>query len=180
MDPNDVYLSGKTAQNQRIEPVEENNIVEYFPPENTETEVNLNEGTDLLKEDAPKKEITTASNPQKSVKNNEAPKITSVQTKPKVAQKQELKTPVLTIQPVNQTKPRWDVQIGGFKVKEGALALHNKAKTEGYDVYMIDSVKDGQPFYRVRVIGYETKESTAKLAVKLQAVGYPTYLVSVK
>ncbi|MGI6442300.1 MAG: hypothetical protein GXZ13_04555 [Synergistaceae bacterium] len=179
MDPNDVYLSGKSTQNQIFEPIEQKNTDDPLISVDTGTENEYIEDKDSIREDVP-----LVPEQQVEIKKIEQPQKTPVKSKakpqPKISPKQEIKAPVRTGQVTSQTKPRWDVQIGGFKVKASALALHNKAKTEGHTVYIVDSVKDGQPFYRVRVMGHETKENASKLAAKLQAVGYPTYLVSIK
>jgi len=74
---------------------------------------------------------------------------------------------------------RWDVQIGGFLSKKNAVELMEKARAQGYDVYMDESTMNQAPFYRVRVRGSENKEDVRKTSAKLQQDGYPVYLVEI-
>ncbi|MCE5202528.1 MAG: SPOR domain-containing protein [Synergistaceae bacterium] len=75
---------------------------------------------------------------------------------------------------------RWDVQIGGFSSKNNAQQIFEKAKEQGYDVYMIESVFNNAPFYKVRVKGANNKDDAQKISSKLQEKGYPVYLVEIK
>jgi len=74
---------------------------------------------------------------------------------------------------------RWDVQIGGFLSKKNAVELMEKARAQGYDVYMDESTMNQAPFYRVRVRGSENKEDARKTSAKLQQDGYPVYIVEI-
>jgi len=74
---------------------------------------------------------------------------------------------------------RWDVQIGGFLSKKNAVELMEKARSQGYDVYMDESTMNQAPFYRVRVRGSANKEDVRKASAKLQQDGYPVYLVGI-
>ena len=55
-----------------------------------------------------------------------------------------------------------------------------KARSDGYNVYIYESKRDDSPFYKVRARGPRTKEEAQALADKLTAGGYPVYLVPVK
>lgn len=90
----------------------------------------------------------------------------------------ERKTAVSADQPA--AVGRWDVQIGGFTAKDGAMQVLGKARGEGYDVYIYESKRDGAPFYKVRARGPKSQEEARKLADKLAGGGYPVYLVQIR
>ena len=90
----------------------------------------------------------------------------------------ERKTAVSADQPA--AGGRWDVQIGGFTAKDGAMQVLGKARGEGYDVYIYESKRDGAPFYKVRARGPKSQEDARKLADKLAGGGYPVYLVQIR
>lgn len=72
---------------------------------------------------------------------------------------------------------RWDIQIGGFSAKEGALETMKKARSEGYQVYITESVMNDKPFYKVRVKGSAEKSAAAKMSSEIASKGYPVYIV---
>ena len=77
-------------------------------------------------------------------------------------------------------KSRWDVQIGGFSTKEGAVETAVKAEKEKFPVYITESSLDGKPFYKVRVKGSSNKAESEVLAKKLADGGFPVYLIEIK
>lgn len=78
------------------------------------------------------------------------------------------------------SKSRWDVQIGGFSTKEGAVETAVKAEKEKFPVYITESSLDGKPFYKVRVKGSSNKAESEVLAKKLADGGFPVYLIEIK
>lgn len=72
---------------------------------------------------------------------------------------------------------RWDIQIGGFAAKEGAMETLKKARSEGYQVYITESVMNDKPFYKVRVKGSAEKSAAAKMSSEIATLGYPVYIV---
>lgn len=72
---------------------------------------------------------------------------------------------------------RFDVQIGSFASRENAQSLAQKAKGQGYDVYLSETVSNGKPFFRVRVKGAATRDAAQTLSQKLEGQGYPTLIV---
>lgn len=74
---------------------------------------------------------------------------------------------------------RFDVQIGAFTSKENALQLIQKARGQGYEVYVNEAVQDGSPYFRVRVKGPAERPAAQALSSKLQEQGYPVYIVPI-
>ena len=72
---------------------------------------------------------------------------------------------------------RFDVQIGGFAVKEGANTIFEKARALGYEVYISEGTLSDKPFYRVRVVGSSSQQDAIKLSEKLKKQGYPVYII---
>ena len=74
---------------------------------------------------------------------------------------------------------RYDVQIGAFTSSGNAAQLVQKARGQGYDVYISEGVQNGATYFRVRVKGSAQRAEAQDLSVKLQAQDYPVYIVPI-
>lgn len=72
------------------------------------------------------------------------------------------------------TKETYRVQIGVYKNKNSAIELFKKAKSLGYDAYV---VKVGS-LYKIQVGKFNNKNEANKLATKLDKVGFNTFLTT--
>jgi len=95
-------------------------------------------------------------------------------------QSSEIKTEQQTQANATDKVKRWDVQIGGFSDKKNAEQLMQKAKNEGYKVYINEGTANNAPYYRIRVQGSNDKEKTGNLSKELSNKGYPVYLVAIE
>lgn len=130
----------------------------------------------------PKKKTETVAKPQavKTKPTSPTPQSKEAAKNKESGAKKENTTKTETKPAVAGSLSRWDVQIGGFASKDGALLILKKARSEGNEAYISETKRDGAPFYRVRVIGPKTRADAQKLAAKLEQQGYPIYLVEIK
>ena len=143
-----------------------------------------------VKKTAVKKSAADTSDEVKKVLNSTAvsaeKKKVSAATETKMV-KREVTQTAATASEGNKTLPakaettaaagRWDIQIGGFAAKEGAMETLKKARSEGYQVYITESVMNDKPFYKVRVKGSAEKSAAAKMSSEIATLGYPVYIV---
>lgn len=80
-------------------------------------------------------------------------------------------------QSTSKQASKWLVQIGAFTKQEGAAALADQAKKEGYTATVSKTDSSGTMYHRVRIAGGNTREDAAKLATELEKKGYPVALV---
>lgn len=80
-------------------------------------------------------------------------------------------------QSASKQASKWLVQIGAFTKQEGAAALADQAKKEGYTATVSKTDSSGTMYHRVRIAGGSTREEAAKLATELEKKGYPVSLV---
>ena len=188
LDPHDVKITDNTSvsvNNLHTEPGLhqtdsdlEKIIKEQEAPEKNGVKKPVEGNTKKTNAVVSQKKAAAKNEPKKSELKKSEPKNNVVKTpvKPAVLPQKQPQTSKL---PVTESKSaaRWDVQIGGFSAKEGALETLRKARGEGYSVYISESTMNDKPFYKVRVRGFSEKKDAAKLASEIEAKGYPVYLV---
>jgi DedD protein len=74
----------------------------------------------------------------------------------------------------------WTVQVGAFSREQNALALYDKLKRLGYDVYMKEAIVNNTRFIRVRVGFYASMQDAQVMVGKLRQMSLPTQIVHLR
>lgn len=73
----------------------------------------------------------------------------------------------------------WAVQVGGFSERANAVAVRERLRGKGYEVYVTEAAADGDVIFRVRVGPVASRERADSLARELSAKeGLPVLVVS--
>ncbi len=73
----------------------------------------------------------------------------------------------------------WAVQVGGFSERANAVAVRDRLRSKGYDVYVAEAEADGNAIFRVRVGPVASRERADSLAKELSGKeGLPVLVVS--
>lgn len=72
------------------------------------------------------------------------------------------------------------VQVGAFKKEANALALYEKLKGYGYDVFTTETTVSGTRYIRVRVGYFDTLAETGNVMDELEALDLPVMIVKVE
>ncbi len=74
----------------------------------------------------------------------------------------------------------YTVQVGAFSREQNALALYDKLKRFGYDVYMKEAIVNNTRFIRVRVGFFASMQEAQTMAAKLKQLDLPTQIVHLR
>ena len=87
--------------------------------------------------------------------------------------------PTTTPAPDRSTGPRFTIQVGAYRTREGAEGLRARLAGGGPDVYIAEATTPGGVRYRVRVGSFPSEDAARTAATKLaDERGVPTYVTA--
>lgn len=70
----------------------------------------------------------------------------------------------------------YTIQIGAFQVQSTAIAMRDRLRREGYNAYILESMRKGARIFRVRVGQYPTKALALRDANYLKSRGFDVWI----